>query len=280
MEKDAALGVLKNYAFINVRDQPDSFDIHRLVRLAVRNWLKLEEADQVEAVIRHISRIYPDPSSDNRDVWSRYLSHGDVALDSWIENNRNDSGWRLLIKTGESHFILGKAQLAETRYRQASEISERMLGVGHPNTIASINGLSIMLRQQAKYPEAEQRQRQILQSSINTLGFGNANTLAIMNGLAEVLRQSGRYPQAEQQQQQTVEICRVVFGEGHRNTLASMNNLVIIIFQKGDYEQADWYCRQLIEKKLQHRRDDQLDILSTMNSLAIILDLQGNYGDS
>lgn len=179
MEKDAALGVLKNYAFINVRDEPGSFDIHRLVRLAVRNWLKLEEADQVEAVIRHISRIYPDPCSDNRDVWSRYLSHGDAALNSWMKNIRNDSGWRLLIKTGESHFILEKAQLAETRYRQASEISETMLGVEHPNTIASTNGLSIMLRQQVKY--AERQQRQILQSRINTLGLGNPNTLAIMN---------------------------------------------------------------------------------------------------
>lgn len=280
IERNVAIGVLKNYAFITARDDSDSFDIHRLVRLAVRNWMNQEEGDHIEEVIQHLSHIYPDPSSENKNIWIRYLSHGDAALDSWMRSNRNDAGWRLLINTGESHFILGNAQLAEMRYRQASEISEKVLGAEHPKTIASINGLSIMLRQQAKYPEAEQRQRQILQISIKMLGLEHPNTLAVMNGLAEVLRQSGRYQQAEQEQKQTLQLCSKVLGENHPNTLASMNNLIIINYQKGDYQQAELQCRQLIQKKIIFLGDEHPDVLSSMNSLAVILDQQGRYEES
>lgn len=155
IERNVAIGVLKNYAFITARDDSDSFDIHRLVRLAVRNWMKQEEGGQTEEVIQHFSHIYPDPSSENKSIWIRYLSHADAALDSWMRSNHNDAGWRLLINAGQSHFILGNARLAEMKYRQASEISEKVLGPEHPTTTASVNGLSITLRQQAKYSEAE-----------------------------------------------------------------------------------------------------------------------------
>jgi hypothetical protein len=35
-----AIGTLKAYAFITQRDSQDFYDIHRLVQIAMRNWLK------------------------------------------------------------------------------------------------------------------------------------------------------------------------------------------------------------------------------------------------
>lgn len=280
IERNAAIGVLKNYAFITARDDSDSFDIHRLVRLAVRNWMKHEEVNQIDEVIQHLSFIYPDPSINNKDVWIRYLAHGDTALGVWMRSSCNDTGWRLLINTGESHFILGKAQLAETRYRQASEISKKVLGADHPNTIASINGLTQMLRQQAKYSEAEQRQRENLHSSTSTLGLKHPRTLAVMNGLAEVLRQSGRYAPAAGEQERTVLLCSEALGDEHPNTLASRNNLVIVDYQKGDYQKAEGQCRRVISDKIRFLGEKHPDVLASLNSLAIILDLQGKYDES
>lgn len=280
MQKVEAISILKHYAFINLRDDSDSFDIHRLVRLAVRNWMKHEERDRIEEVIQHLSNLYPYPSSENKHIWIRFLSHGDTALDSWTRSVRTDVGWKLLIRTGESHFILGKAQSAELRYRQASQISEKFLGPKHPDTIISIHGLSTVLRQQAKYPEAELRQRQILDSSIQIQGRTHPGTLAVMNGLAELLRQSGRYKLAEQQQRETVQLCSSALGEGHANTLVSMNNLIIVYYQNGNYAQAEKQCRDLIRKKIEIIGEDSLEVISSLNSLAIILDLQGKYEDS
>ncbi|RYO37679.1 hypothetical protein AA0111_g2633 [Alternaria arborescens] len=280
LERDQAIGALENYAFISLRDDSDSFDIHRLVRLAARNWTKQQGKMQIKAAIEHISSVYPDPSNDNKSMWIRYLPHGDAALNTWTRENNDNVGWKLLIKTGESHFIIGKAQLAESKYRQASEISEKTLGLDHPKTIASINGLATMLRQQAKYSEAEKRQHQILQSSTKMLGPKHANTIAVMNGLAELYRQSGRYHQAEPEHEQTLRLCSESLGESHRNTLASMNNLVIVLFQKGDYQKAESLCREAIQKKTGLLGPDHADTLASMNSLAVIFDLQGKYEES
>jgi tetratricopeptide (TPR) repeat protein len=282
LEKRLAIIVLKKYGFVSGRDDSSSLDIHRLVRLAMKNWMNQGRDDCIIEVVQQLSHIYPDPSSNNKDVWLRYLPHGDAALDLWMErceHKHDDAAWRLLINTGQSHFILGKAQLAEGRYRQASKISEEMRGLEHSQTITSINSLSIALRQQAKYPEAEERQRQVLQSSIRALGHDDAATLAIKNGLAEVLRQSGRYQLAEEEQQQTLEQCSRVLGGDHPNTLASMNNLIIICYQKGDHQQAGHLCQQLLQTKSQLGHE-HVDIVSSMNSQAIILDQQGNYEEA
>ena len=40
LEAAEATGTLKAYAFITQREDQDSFDVHRLVRLAMRNWLE------------------------------------------------------------------------------------------------------------------------------------------------------------------------------------------------------------------------------------------------
>ena len=42
LEMDEALGLLKTYAFISERAGQESYDMHRLVRLAMRNWLAKE----------------------------------------------------------------------------------------------------------------------------------------------------------------------------------------------------------------------------------------------
>jgi hypothetical protein len=70
-----APGVLKGYAFIIERDKTDTFDIHRLVRLATRNWLRDNWVDYTEQVFQHLTNIYPYPKYENRKVWKHDMPH-------------------------------------------------------------------------------------------------------------------------------------------------------------------------------------------------------------
>lgn len=45
-ESVKALGTLKAYSFITKRNDKDLYDIHRIVHLATRNWLKHERDNQ------------------------------------------------------------------------------------------------------------------------------------------------------------------------------------------------------------------------------------------
>jgi Tetratricopeptide repeat len=52
----------------------------------------------------------------------------------------------------------GKYEEAEQMHRQELELTEKVLGKEHPDTLASMNNLALVLHNQGKYEEAEQMQ--------------------------------------------------------------------------------------------------------------------------
>jgi hypothetical protein len=108
-----AIGTLKAYAFITQREEQNSFDIHRLVRLVMRNWL--DEKGQLQecyrSVLRRLAEAFPFPKHENREVWMKYLPHARTALESGDNTTEEESD--LLVNVAESYSILGK-------YKEAS----------------------------------------------------------------------------------------------------------------------------------------------------------------
>ncbi|KAI1506280.1 hypothetical protein F5X99DRAFT_129304 [Biscogniauxia marginata] len=225
LEADEAIGILKGYAFIIERKESDSFDIHRLVRLAMRNWLQMRGKWQEQAanVLQHLNKEYPFPEHENREVWMRYLPHGQAVLGLRETSGDKEASIRLLFNIAQSYYILGKYNKAEQMHRQTLELRERVLGKEHPNTLISINNLAKVLRSQGKYEEAEQMHRQTLELRERVLGREHPNTLTSMNNLVEVLRSQGKYEKAEQMHRQTLELRERVLGREHPNTLDSIN---------------------------------------------------------
>ncbi|KAI1439327.1 P-loop containing nucleoside triphosphate hydrolase protein, partial [Annulohypoxylon stygium] len=147
-EIDKAIGTLKGYAFIMERNEPDSFDIHRLVRLVMRNWLQTNGEWQEWAikVFQRLTDKYPFPKHENRAIWTRYLPHGQAALQ--LRNECADKETGLLFNVAASHYILGKYNEAEQMYRQTLELKERVLGRENPSTLNSMNNLALVLDSQ------------------------------------------------------------------------------------------------------------------------------------
>ena len=59
----------------------------------------------------------------------------------------------------------GKYDEAEKMHRQTLELMEKVLGVDHPSTLASLNNLASVLQYQGKYDEAEKMHRHTLKAS-------------------------------------------------------------------------------------------------------------------
>ncbi|KAK5215165.1 hypothetical protein LTS03_011272 [Exophiala xenobiotica] len=138
---DEAIGTLKAYAFITEREDLQSFDVHRLVQLAMRNWLRTEGQQQrwIEETIQRLADVFPFPKHENKEVWRPYLPH---AL-SAVSFQKNLS-------------LLGKYREAELTYRQALDPKKKVLGEEHPSALDSMNNLALVLEQQGKYEEAAQ----------------------------------------------------------------------------------------------------------------------------
>jgi hypothetical protein len=83
IETDKTIGTLKAYAFIVQRAEQESYDMHRLVRLATRNWLRQTGAllETATSTINQIRTKFPKPEHETRDTWRIYLPHVSRALE-------------------------------------------------------------------------------------------------------------------------------------------------------------------------------------------------------
>lgn len=95
-----ALGTLDAYSFIIKRLDGQSFDLHRLVHLAPRNWLRKEAqlAKWTDIEIVRLEDVFPDYEHSNCIIWRALLTHILYALKSDIHDGakakRTDLTWR------------------------------------------------------------------------------------------------------------------------------------------------------------------------------------------
>ncbi|KAK3348603.1 hypothetical protein B0T25DRAFT_623733 [Lasiosphaeria hispida] len=282
LEAVRAIGTLKAYAFISQRNEPDTYDIHRLVQISMLRWLarKGEREEWTAKVLKRLADVFPSPKHENREEWMRYLPHTHHVLQLRERIYDKEATADLLSSVGEGFRNLGKYKEAKQMHRQALQLYEKVLGKEHPDTLNSMNNLASGLQSQGKYEEAEQMHQQALELRKKVLGKEHPNTLSSMNNLASVLRSQGKYEEAEQMHQQALELREKVLGKEHPNTLNSMSNLANVLHSQGKYEEAEQMHRQefqLCEKVL---GKEHPDTLNSMNNLANMLDSQGKYEEA
>ncbi|KAH6653542.1 P-loop containing nucleoside triphosphate hydrolase protein [Truncatella angustata] len=140
-----AVGILEGYAFVSIHEQGDSFDMHRLVRLVTRNWIKNDWEACYAKVVRQLAKVYPVPKHDNRQLWTRYMPHAQVAIELHRECIDKKAAADLLFVVAGSYNKIGRYEEAEQMHRQTLELKKSVLGPGHPSTIRSRNNLQNLL---------------------------------------------------------------------------------------------------------------------------------------
>lgn len=159
-----AMGTLRAYAFITERES-SSFDIHRLIRLAMRKWLDENGngGQCISWVTRRLADVFPWPEHENKEIWMQYLPHAAAALEYQEFTTEEDANRRLFSKLGKSYSLLGKYREAEQMHRQEWELWYQVRGGEHPDTLTSMDNLAVVLGRLGRYDEAEQMQREALE---------------------------------------------------------------------------------------------------------------------
>jgi tetratricopeptide (TPR) repeat protein len=287
LEKTEALGTLKAFGFIKERVSGASYDMHRLVHIAMQNWLNLKDEKRSwnQRTLEQIENIFPWPQHENRAVWMMYLPHAQCIIATFNmglsrTKETKELLWRLLYNVGWCSQIKGQYVDAEAMHRQTLRLQETVLGKDHPDTLQSMNNLAESLRQQGKYAEAEAIHWQTLQLKEIVLGKDHPDTLVSMNNLAISLQQQGKYAKAEAMNWQTLRLQETVLGNDHPDTLTSMMNLALSLEQQGKYVDAEAIHRQTLQLKETVLGKDHPDTLESMNNLAISLQQQGKYAEA
>ena len=277
-----AIGTLTAYSFITKREIEQSFDLHRLVHLATRNWLRKTQslAAWTERTLSRLADVFPIGDYKNRAIWTAYLPHARHVLALRYPSDRNkEAEIQLLFKVGRCLQINGQYVEAEQMHQQTLEL-KKVLGLEHPDTLTSMNEVARALSSQGKYAEAEQMHQKTLELRKKVSGLEHPDTLMSMHNLAQVLDGQGKYAEAEQMHQQTLELRKKVSGLEHTDTLMSMNEVARALDSQGKYAEAEQMHQQTLELRTKVSGLEHPETLISMNNLGSVLDSQGKYAEA
>ncbi|KAI9776224.1 MAG: hypothetical protein M1816_005406, partial [Peltula sp. TS41687] len=277
-----AIGTLSAYSFVSRREADLSLDLHRLVHLATRNWLRREESlvKWTAKALARLNEVFPDNDHKKRSIWRAYLPHARYVLESGVIENGVEERTRLLRKSSLCLYSDGRYNEAEESFSQTLETDKRVLGVEHPDTLISMGNLALTYSKQGRWKEAEELEMQVMETRKKVLGVEHPDTLTSMNNLASSYSNQGRWKEAEELEMQVVEMRKKVQGVEHPDTLTSMNNLALTYSNQGRWKEAEELEMQVMETRKKVLGVEHPDTLTSMNNLALTYSKQGRWKEA
>jgi tetratricopeptide (TPR) repeat protein len=272
--------ILRDYSFITVTNDANTFEMHGLVQLATRTWL--ENRGQLDRWReRFISNLCAEMPIGTHENWQKcqvLFPHARAALAQRPKDEKSLREWALLLFNAAWYASeRGRAGEAEHMSTVSMEVRREVCGKEDQDTLSSMELIGQAKESRGRWKEAELINRQTLALSEKALGLEHPSTLASMSNLALMLRRQGKYEAAESMNRQTLALSEKVLGLEHPNTLTSMSNLAGVLERQGKYEAAESMDRQTLALKEKVLGLEHPSTLASMNNLALVLERQGKY---
>ncbi|MFJ1789694.1 tetratricopeptide repeat protein, partial [Streptomyces anulatus] len=288
---DAALAGLHQYGLLRTPGAAGPGDgippvnqlrLHRLVREVTAHTLTRPEPTTawIAAIDEHLARaVDATTSMPGRTGWptARLLApHLPAHLDRSTQRGLT-TAVNTLDGLADALSVAGAASEELLLRRHLLDTETRLLGPGHPDTLASRNNLANALNRLGEYQQAADLHRQNLTDRERDLGPDHPDTLASRNNLANVLDELGEHQQAADLHRQNLTDRERILGPDHPNTLASRNNLASALSELGEHQQAADLHRQNLTDRERDLGPDHPNVLGSRNNLASALNRLGEH---
>lgn len=277
-----AIGALKSYSFIKKRKEGNDFDMHRLVHLAMRNWLRSEGKLHiwVDKAIARLGELLPAGGHEDRPTWTTYLPHANYLLDASEHTKVSLSMVVLAEKLGQCLYSNGEYYEAQRAYERAISLRDQFSGLENRSALWSMFGLAEALNHQGKHKLAECHHREILELRKKVLGPEDPEVGRSMNYLAQALYDGGDLSEAEKRHREALALQNKVLNPQHPNALTTIGYLAQTLGKQGKYQEAAEMHSALLETRLQVQGEEYPGTLATMSCLGVAQGDLGNHADA
>ncbi|KAH5337583.1 hypothetical protein HBI23_011860 [Parastagonospora nodorum] len=292
IEHVKAIGTLKAYAFVNERNtqidasRKDSqtykrFDVHPLVHLAIRAWLKAHQQWTVwlDKALARLVEIRLGGSYSDRDYWLAYLNHG-MHMANFSEARKMENRIRLLEQLGSCEVDLGRYRASEQSFRQAYEQTRDTFGEGDLKTLITRGNLARAIDFRGRWTEAEKILREVVSLLRKEVGEKSPHTLTFMNTLVGNILRQRKLDEAEKMVRECLPMYRDVFGESNDRTLTAMNQLGSIMRDRGCLEDSEKIFRETLALSSTAFGEEDKLTLSTLHQLGATLERQEKFAQA
>lgn len=282
MQFEDTLAPLLSFALVRVESEQHSFNMHRLVQLAVRKWLENNhEVDRWREKSREIvAKRFPIPEYGNWSMCRRLLSHSKEVIKFSPVNDPDalNTAWiaycyGLYLESRE------KYKEAEEMYRQALAAKVRVFGDGNPD-IPIVLHLGINLAAQEKSEEAEELFRMALARQEKMHRHKHEDTLAIISNLGTILEARRNFDEAEVMYRRALEGRKQTLRNEHPDIFASMVDVGSVLERQMKYKEAETIYLQALEgleKTLGHEHSETIECI---RQIGFMLQVQQKYEEA
>ncbi|KAI1172576.1 acyl transferase/acyl hydrolase/lysophospholipase [Nemania sp. FL0916] len=220
----SSIGTLIGYAFLDVREEDDMFDMHRLVHLATRTWVETQNEENTTKAdaLAHLSDIFQTDDWEDRHVWRQRLPH---VLRFLEDDNRSEESAQLRYWAGRCLHEDGQHRDAVQILKSALSIRETTLAETDADRLTSQYELARAYQSNGQITEAIALLEHVVSIKKTTLAETHPNRLASQHELARAYQSNGQITEAIALLEHVVSIKKTTLAETHPNRLASQHEL-------------------------------------------------------
>ena len=274
---------LRNFCFVSVDTSGTSFEMHALVQLATRKWLK--DNSELEKWKQHFISIlcaaFPNGEYENWAACQALYAHVRAAVEQQPKDESSIAQWATMLHHAAWYAQnIGNTAEAKTLAMKSMEARKKVLGEEHEDTLSTMLIMGLVYRLEGYWEDAAKLLMQVMVTSKTKLRADHPYMLSSMANLASTYRDQGRWKDAEELEVRVMETRKMKLGADHPDTLISMANLASTYRDQGRWEDAEKLRVQVTETSKKKLGADHPSTLINIANLASTYRDQGRWEDA
>jgi tetratricopeptide (TPR) repeat protein len=243
VEKQKSIGILSSYSFVRLKDQDSRLDMHRLVQLSTRNWMRSIKSlkDWESYTLRVLDSLYPVIEVEFCNQWRAAVPHAIRILGLTSKDNFTSERSRLLWKVARCHSIDGRLKEAERLYGEVIKVAEVSGDPENPYILLGRSGLANVYLIQGNKEQVVKLGKECLELSIKIHGPDHPDTTRALLQLAwahSSLIDKTDGQKAEEYSKLAIQRFIKSLGPGDPETMEAIMSLVTIYRSQGRLSDA------------------------------------------
>jgi tetratricopeptide (TPR) repeat protein len=276
---EKALGELNRFSLIRLTSETVS--VHRLLQAVEQDSLSGEECQRWLICAARLFNAFAPLSPDDVGTWGVWLllaPHAEALLEH-AKRHASDALPIVLMANQFGVFLHARAAYAqaETVFRRALAICEKVLDPEDPDVAMSLNNLAALYNNQGQYGKAEPLLQRALATVEKALGPEDPDVAISLNNLAELYRSQGQYRKAEPLYHRALTIDEKALGLEHPGVARSLNNLALLYDNQGQYGKAEPLYQRALAIREKTLGPEHPDVATSLNGLAWVYYTKGQY---
>lgn len=285
------LAPLEEFSLITLEKTGQSFQMHRLVQMAINSWLERHGKLDLwkQNAVKLIAKSLPSWKYQFWKTWEILLPHSEVVL-CYVSPGTEIQllHAEILNRTARYFEERGRYDEAKERCQSALEIRQLLLSEDDLEIVGSLVLLARLERVNGNngvpdIDKAEAISRRVLDISERVHGQNNKVLTSVQSELALALLETCDDRKIEE----AIEILRSVLASREQSlgledpfTLEGMNNLALAFRQQHKYDKAEKLYRKTLETRLRIHGENVPGTITTMHNLSWSLVVQKRYKEA